>query len=313
MASNAISAAWTQRAAGLRAPSTDMGEPRWMDVDGIRTRYFDQGTGEPVALFHGGNTGSWSDVCDCTGWDLTLPPLATQVNAIAVDRLGQGFTDNAKSDADYTMHASVQHAAAFLRKLGKAPYHLVGHSRGGYLVCRIALEYPELAKTCVIISSGTLSPGLLRNPVWLGKPPLPAKTRESMRWLFQRYSHHPRVVTEAWLDECMKVAETEREQVATRKMVDGLLASLYMPELRRQRVETQRWILERGMPCPTLVVWGLNDKTADFENGKLLVEMLMRKQPDTELRLLNRAGHFVYREQPEAFNGMLLDYVKSRS
>jgi len=284
-----------------------------MDVDGIRTRYFEAGTGEPVVLFHGGNAGSWLDVTDCLCWDMTLPPLSTQVNCVAVDRLGQGFTDNPKTDGDYTMHASVQHAASFLRKLGKGPYHLVGHSRGGYLVCRLALEYPELAKTCVIISSGTLSPGPLRNPIWLGKPPRPVKTRESMRWVLQRYSYSPRIVTEAWLDECVAVAESEREQIVTRKMVEGLDKSLYAPELRRQRLETQRWILERGLPCPTLVVWGVNDRTADFENGKILVEMLMRKQPKTEVRLFNQAGHFVYREQAEGFNGMLLDYVRSNS
>ncbi len=57
-------------------------------------------------------------------------------NVIAFDKLGQGYTDNPKSDADYTMHAIVQHAIAFLDKLGKKPYHLVGHSRGGYVVTR---------------------------------------------------------------------------------------------------------------------------------------------------------------------------------
>lgn len=301
----------SERAAALRAATTSMGPERWIDVDGIRTRYFHQGAGAPVVFFHGGNVGSWSDVTDSQNWDLTLPALATRFDCVAVDRLGQGYTDNPRTDADYTMHASVQHAIAFLCKLGKAPYHLVGHSRGGYLVCRIALEAPELAKTCVIVSSGTLSPGPLRNPVWLGKPPRPYKSRESMRWILERYSYSARIVTEAWLDECVAVAATEREQIAVRKMSEERLEKTrYAPDLRRQRLETQRWILERGVPCPTLVVWGFNDRTADFENGQLLVEMLMRRQPRTELRLFNKAGHFVYREQAAGFNGMLLDYFR---
>jgi pimeloyl-ACP methyl ester carboxylesterase len=58
-----------------------------------------------------------------------------------------------------------------------------------------------------------------------------------------------------------------------------------------------------------LVVWGYNDRTAIFENAKLLIEMLMDKQPLTEMRLFNRTGHFVHRERFEAFNGMLADYI----
>ena len=35
---------------------------------------------------------------------------------VAVDKLGQGYTGNPRRDADYTMHAVVQHLGAFLRK-----------------------------------------------------------------------------------------------------------------------------------------------------------------------------------------------------
>ena len=31
-----------------------MGEAKYVDVDGIRTRYFDGGTGEAIVLVHGG-------------------------------------------------------------------------------------------------------------------------------------------------------------------------------------------------------------------------------------------------------------------
>jgi pimeloyl-ACP methyl ester carboxylesterase len=211
------------------------------------------------------------------------------------------------------MHASVQHAAAFLRQLARGPYHLVGNSRGAYLVCRVALENPELVKSCVLVSTSTLSPGLSRNPTTLANPPLPLQSRESQRWVYERYSFNTKIVTEDWLDETQAVIATERNQIAIRKMMqEGLEKSQYVPELRRQRLESYRWILERGMPCPTLVVCALNDPTTDFENMKLLIEMLMATQPQTEVRVFNRAGHYVYREQSPAFNGMLLDFIKSR-
>src|SRR5690606_30236591 len=36
--------------------------PKWVDVDGIRTRYFEAGNGEPMLLITGGNFGSADSV-----------------------------------------------------------------------------------------------------------------------------------------------------------------------------------------------------------------------------------------------------------
>jgi pimeloyl-ACP methyl ester carboxylesterase len=304
------SAAWDRREAALRARSIDMGPAKWIDVDGIRTRYFERGSGAPVVFIHGGTVGSPHVVTDSLCWELNFPPLASELNCIAFDRLGQGFTDNPKSDTDYTMRAGVEHAVGFLCQLAKGPYHLVGHSRGGFLACRLAFDHPELIKTCTIVASGTLSPGVNRTALQLRNPPRPLKSRESMRWILQRSCYDMRTVTESWLNECVAVAQSDREKVATRKMVDERLdLTQYGTGLRSQRGEVYRWILDRGMPCPTLLVWGLNDLRTEFENAKLLVDMMMRTQPRTELRLFNKTGHYVFREQPEAFNGMLLDYV----
>ena len=115
-------------------------------------------------------------------WALNFPVLKAGYNVIAYDKLGQGFTDNPKTDADYTMHATVQHAIAFLEKLGKGPYHIVGHSRGGFVVSRLALERPDLVKSCVCVSSGSLSPGQSRTHLVFRDPPQPQLTRESIRW-----------------------------------------------------------------------------------------------------------------------------------
>ena len=292
----------------------DMGEPKWLDVDGIRTRYFDKGEGERIVFFHGGNLGDAGGTSTARVWDLNFVPLSRFFNVISVERLGQAFTDIPKTDDGYTMHASVQHAAAFLRTLGKGPYHVVGHSRGGYVVCRLSMEYPELVKSCTIVSSGSLSPGQPRTHLVMANAPVPKISRQAVRWHFERYSYNIKIVTEEWMDELMSAAGLEKNQIAIQKMnKEGLLQKLFLPGLVKQRTETHRWLLERGMPCPTLVTWGYNDPTADLENGKLLIEVLMKKQRNTEVRLFNRSGHFVYREHPEAFSRMIYKFVKQYS
>ena len=160
-----------------RPTSLDMGPEKWLDVDGIRTRYFDQGSGERIVFIHGVQMGTTDGSSNARSWELNFVPLAPVHNVISLDRMGQGYTDNPKSDADYTMHASVQHVIAFLDKLGKKPYHLVGHSRGGYIVTRITLERPDLVKTTTCVSSGTLSPGTTRTHVMTRSRPDRKSTR----------------------------------------------------------------------------------------------------------------------------------------
>jgi 2-hydroxy-6-oxonona-2,4-dienedioate hydrolase len=297
-----------------RPSSLDMGPEKWIDVGGIRTRYFDQGAGERIVFVHGVQMGSTDGSSNARSWELNFVPLAPAHNVISLDRLGQGYTDNPKSDADYTMHASVQHVIAFLDRLGKKPYHLVGHSRGGYIVTRITLERPDLVKSCVCVSSGTLSPGTTRTHVMTRSRPQPECTRESIRYYLERYSYNPAIVTEAWIDEALKIGMTERNQASVARMAGGgLLKTQFAPQLLKQRTQTHRWLIERGMPCPTLITWGYNDPGADFEAGQQLIELFMKHQRKTEVRIFNRSGHFVYREHPAAFNRLLDGWVRANS
>jgi len=294
--------------------SADMGPELWMDVGGIHTRYFDQGEGEPIVMIHGAQVGASDGASSAKTWALNFSVLKAWRNVIAFDKLGQGYTDNPKTDLEYTMHAIVQHAVGFLDKLGKGPYHLCGHSRGGYVVARIALERPDLVKTVICVSSGTLSPGTTRTRIVHKDPPQPQLTRESIRWFCERYSYNPKIVTEDWLDGSIAIAQTERNKIAVHKMnEEGLGRKQFLPQLFRQRNECHRWLLERGMPCPTLVIWGYDDPAADLANGMQLIELFMHKQRDTEVRIFNKSGHFVMREHPAAFNRCLDAYVEFHS
>jgi pimeloyl-ACP methyl ester carboxylesterase len=88
-------------------------DEKFIDVNGIRTRYFEKGAGPIVVLFHGGHFGS-HDAADCAeDWNLNFDGLAQWFHVYAVDKIGQGYTDNPKRDEDYTMATVVQHAYGF--------------------------------------------------------------------------------------------------------------------------------------------------------------------------------------------------------
>src|SRR4051794_22350651 len=138
---------------------------KFVNVDGIRTRYFEAGEGRPIVLVHGGTKGDSSGGANAEDFELNFAALAKKFRVISVDRLGQGYTDNPKRDEDWTMAAAVRHLAGFLEALGQGPYNLVGHSRGGYCVGRVTLDFPRLVESCVMIDSNTASPGASRNEV----------------------------------------------------------------------------------------------------------------------------------------------------
>ncbi|MBM3487025.1 MAG: alpha/beta hydrolase [Alphaproteobacteria bacterium] len=287
----------------------DFNAGKFIDVDGIRTRYFEKGTGEPMLLVHGGNMGS-PHAADCAAdWNLNFDGLAKHFRVIAVDKIGQGLTDNPKRDDDYTMHATVQHVYGFMKALKLDGVHLVGHSRGGYLTCRLTLERPEIVKSCIIIDSNTGAPGQGRNHIRFADWPKPILTRESQRWVLEKYSYNTLCVTEDWLDELMRVAARPQYREAVARMEEGgLINTRFQPGLARDKAEMFSWICSRGMPCPTLMIWGLNDPTATINQGFALLEMLMLKQRRMEFQIFNESGHFTYREHPAAFNALVTGF-----
>ena len=66
-------------------------DEKFIDVSGIRTRYFEKGEGDPLVLFHGGEFG-YKASSDCADdWDLNFDGLSKWFHVYAVDKLGQGY------------------------------------------------------------------------------------------------------------------------------------------------------------------------------------------------------------------------------
>ena len=290
----------------------DFSQAKFVDVDGINTRYFEQGSGETVVLFHGGNFGSHHGADCAADWNLNFDGLARECRVVAVDKIGQGYTDNPETDDDYTMARVVSHALGFLDALDLHDCHIVGHSRGAYLTCRMTLENPARIKSNIMVDTNTLGPGQGRNHIAFADTPKPYLSRESQRWVMENYSWNPKIVTEDWLDELMRVAALPKYLESVRKMLDeGLLDRVFVPRLGREKRDTFDRLMGTGTQRPNLIVWGLNDPTATIDQGFGLYEIMVHKEPRTEMHVFNHAGHFSYREHPEAFNRLLLDYAHS--
>lgn len=295
-----------------------MDQPKFVDVGGIRTRYFDEGEGEPLVLFHGGHFGSNDNVDLANNWDRNWPWFVKSFHVYAPDKLGQGFTDLPKSDNSYTMGDVVQHAYGFIQAMGLKKVHLVGHSRGGYVVTRLTLEHPELVKTLVIVDSSTTAPG--ENPKsdterdhgrrgkLLAEAPKPLRSKESLRWVTGAFSSTKEHITDDWINIRHEVGKLPKTVESIEKM-SKLSSSVFLPHIAKQKEETHSWIKEGRLKTPTLLVWGKNDPSAVISSGLALFDMVTASTKRAQMHIFNQAGHYSYREHPEDFACVVTSFI----
>lgn len=127
--------AWTDYSARQGAEAfPPMGQ--FVEAEGIRLHYIDEGQGQPVVLLHGAS-GNLRD------WKLSIyDDVASKYRAIAFDRPGHGYSDRMPEQGwDPRVQARAIHTA--LEKMGVEKPILVGHSWAGTLVLAYALQYPD--------------------------------------------------------------------------------------------------------------------------------------------------------------------------
>jgi pimeloyl-ACP methyl ester carboxylesterase len=114
------------------------------NVNGIQLHYEIYGQGDPMVLIHGGLT----TIGEMEVW---VQSLATSRQVIAVEMQGHGHTPD--TDRPLSFHALAQDIAALLDHLGIASADVVGHSFGGAVALRTAIQTPERVRRLVVVSS----------------------------------------------------------------------------------------------------------------------------------------------------------------
>lgn len=303
-------------------------EHKFVTVDGIRTRYFEAGSGEAMVLVHGGHFGM--SISSANDWMPIFLSLAAHFHVYAVDKLGMGLTGNPRSDSGYTMQATVQHIYRFLEELGIESVHLVGHSRGGLPVARIAIDHPEMVKTLTIFDSNTLAPGDPAPSSPNVAPPGPPPTQESIRneLLAAPWSLQKDYITDEYVEGQLEVALQPKIREAAEKL--ELLRKSFVernpekvkarPALARNsgtgwwmyktKDETLALIKAGRLKKPTLIIWGFNDPSAPPNLGLDLFELIRKSVGRAHLHYLNECGHAPHEEYPLEVTDLMVNFIK---
>lgn len=284
-----------------------MDDPRYTDVDGSRTRYFSAGEGDPIVLVHGGHFGLRGGAED---WELNFDSLSRHRRVVAYDKPGMGFTDNPKTDDDYVIDTHATHLLGLLDALGIDRAHLVGHSRGGYAVTRVALDHPERVATLTVVSSSSVTNPF--NPIyaeWRSRAATMAE-REGVRYLIAANSYSEDHITDRLVDTGVEIGRLPKTVDAARLMADGLYER-FKADLLRRVEDIKADIASGGLATPTLLVWGFNDPSATVERcAKPAIDLFFPAVDRCEMHILNHAGHYCFREQLDAFDDTLLSFIE---
>jgi haloalkane dehalogenase len=126
--------------------------PRYVDVDGLRMHYLDEGTrdGEVVLMLHG--EPSWSYLYR------KMIPIVVDAGhrVVAPDFFGFGRSDKPVRIEDYTYQFHVDALAKFLELLDLRQITLVCQDWGGLIGLRVAAEHEE--RFARIVAANTLLP-----------------------------------------------------------------------------------------------------------------------------------------------------------
>jgi len=142
----------------------------------LSTYYETYGEGEPLLLIH--DLGSSAE-----DWEWQVPVLRDAFTVVTYDVRGHGKTG--KAVEGYSMSQFSNDAAKLITALALGPVHVIGLGLGGGIALQLALNYPNVVRSLVIVNSGPdLAPRTLRERLALARQKL-AIRRGGMRKLGQ--------------------------------------------------------------------------------------------------------------------------------
>lgn len=133
--------------------------PRYLEQDGLRMHYVDEGAGNPVLLLHGEPT--WAYL-----YRKMIPPLAGVARAVAPDYFGFGRSDKPTRIADYSYDFHYGSIERFADELDLRETTIVVQDWGGPIGLRLAVERPDRVARLVILNTG-IGAGRAPSEEWL--------------------------------------------------------------------------------------------------------------------------------------------------
>jgi len=267
----------------------------YLDRDGVRMHYIEEGWGEPVVMLHGNPT--WSFMYR----DLVLA-LKESYRCIAPDHIGMGLSDKPGDDRyDYTLESRVHDLEALLDHLHvRDNITLVLHDWGGMIGAAYAVRHPHRIQRLVVLNSAAFLPPVGKKLPWqlvlARNRVLGGLLVRGLNAFVLGAAHRccsRRVMPPEVRQAYAAPYDSWDNRIAVHRFVQDIPTGPWDRSYPLVRVTMDA--LHRLKDKPALIVWGMKDFVFDHD---FLAEWV-RRFPGAEVERIPQAGHFILEDAPE--------------
>jgi pimeloyl-ACP methyl ester carboxylesterase len=269
---------------------------QFVEIDGVRMHYRDEGEGPIVILLHANYSSLFM-------WEPWVAALRDRYRVIRLDLPAHGLTGPEPS-GNYTLERIQQLFEKFVDEKGLERFTVVGTSIGGTVAMRYTADHPDRIERLVLISPGSLEPRV-RGRTTPANVPKAADLlayilpKSFTRFMLTNDYGDPERVSDAVVDEWYEMWMREGNRLA-------------MLNLLRQYVSGGVEDKIRAVSVPVLLIWGEKNKRVPlalaYETKNLLVN-----SPEVRLEVLPGIGHMLVQEAPEASSKLIRRYLDDAS
>jgi pimeloyl-ACP methyl ester carboxylesterase len=270
-------------------------------ANGIRQHVRIAGEGTPLVLLHGWPQTSHS-------WRKVMPALAEHYRVIAPDLRGMGQSD--KPTAGYDMRTVATDIRELLRMLGLERPYIVGTDWGGLVARRYALDWPGEAARYLIVDIvpheqifANFRPEYARGAwhyFFNAVPDMPERLVAHDVDAFLRAMMGPKYFNPAHLEE--SIDEYVRAYSANGALRGGFA---YYKAMFEENRALDRESAGRTIHDPIRCLWGNHGGMGTAFD---VLAMWRADAPAIDGRGLDRCGHYIAEEAPEALVAEILSF-----
>lgn len=270
----------------------------------INLAYTDQGSKDQKTLLFIHGLGSY-----LPAWKNNINELKAEYRCIAIDLPGYG--KSSKGNYDVSMDFFADLIAEICSTLNFDQVSLIGHSMGGQIAISTSLKYPNLVEKLILVSPAGFETFTVGEREWfrnvMSVQAVRLTSPEQIRTNFAYNFYN--------LPEDAKFMISDR--IAMRTASDFLAYCQHITYGVDAMVNSPVHDFLKDIKQPTLIIFGEQDNLIPnryLHGGKTekIATIGTELIPNSELKMINHAGHFVMFEKSMETNQHILDFMKKK-